>query len=92
MRKEAVAQNQAQLVTKKNFQFWYHKLLLFHILKSKEEKKQSIILIIMADSNDICQEETATHLWMCFSYHPVPFVTISSNMKDPSSHLGGLIR
>lgn len=37
------------------------------------------------------KNETATHLWMCGSYHPVPFVTISSNMKDPSSHLGGLI-
>lgn len=28
---------------------------------------------------------------MCCSYHPVSFVTISCNMKDPSSHLGGLI-
>lgn len=37
------------------------------------------------------KNEPATHLCMCCSYHPVPFVTISSNMKDPSSHLGGLI-
>lgn len=60
----------------------------------RREEKQSITVIIMTigwNQMAFGKNETATHLWMCGSYHPVPFVTISSNMKDPSSHLGGLI-
>lgn len=39
----------------------------------------------------LAQKENAARLWMCRGRRPVSFVTISCNVKDPPSHLGGLI-
>lgn len=37
------------------------------------------------------QKGSAVRVWMCRGRRPVSFVTISRNMKDPPSHLRGLI-
>lgn len=104
-RKEAAAQNQVQLVTKKkkkkkkrffflpSFRFWNHKTNVSSA-PNRKKKKRSIILISMANWQILMAfgKKKLPHIYRCaISYHPVSFVTISCNMKDPSSHLGGLI-